>query len=585
MAAQIDPITLELINSKVSSIIEEMRIVLFHSGYSTVLRESEDGSAGLLDAQLRTVAVSKKLPLHFGSFAAVADHLPRYYSIESLAEGDVIVFNHPYAGNVTHPNDTVVLMPVFAGSRLVAFAGTLAHKADLGGPRAAHVPQDIWEEGLVIPPTKLYVRGEINAEIERFIAANSRIPVETLGDLRGQVAACRVGAERMRELCSRFGADTVRDGCVELMGRVARQLREALAIMPDGTRDAEGLLDHDGIGYDRPRRVHVVVEKKGSEILFDFSGSDEQARGPVNVTSALIKNTCYFGLMAMTDASLPFNHGFVEVVQTKFKEGTIVCPRPGAPVSYYVPLAYLTADVVLHALGKFNAERAVGSSGGGGGVRIASVGGANGKPWVFMELLDTALGASSKQDGVSLIHGTLGVGQFRPGPIEIHETEFPLRVLRFDVRADSGGPGKFRGGLGCTREYQLLNDAAVRVRGKGDMRSKFPPWGVVGGNPARTGFYAINGEELAETVREAPLKPGDTVQVNMNAGGGYGDPLERDPEMVLGDVLDGYVSVNGARVDYGVVINENGLSIDRSATEELRRERRTRTCTVLNSVA
>jgi N-methylhydantoinase B len=576
MAAQIDPITLELINSKVSSIIEEMRIVLFHSGYSTVLRESEDGSAGLLDAQLRTIAVSKKLPLHFGSFAAVADHLPRYYRIEDLAEGDVIVFNHPYAGNVTHPNDTVVLMPVFAGGRLVAFTGTLAHKADLGGPRAAHVSQDIWEEGLVIPPTKLCVRGQINTEIEKFIAANSRIPMETLGDLRGQVAACRVGAKRMSELCSRFGGDIVRDGCVELMGRVARQLREALAIMPDGTRDAEGLLDHDGIGCDRPRRVHVLVEKKGGEILFDFSGSDDQARGPVNVTSALIKNTCYFGLMAMTDASLPFNHGFVEVVQTRFKEGTIVCPRPGAPVSYYVPLAYLTADVVLHALGKFNPERAVGSSGGGGGVRIANAGDANNKPWVFMELLDTALGASGKQDGVSLIHGTLGVGQFRPGPIEIHETEFPLRVVRFDVRADSGGPGKFRGGLGCTREYQLLSNAMVRVRGKGDMRSKFPPWGVVGGYAARTGFYAINGEELSETVREAPLKPGDTVQVNMNAGGGYGDPLERDPEVVLGDVLDGYVSVNGAREDYGVVIKENSLSIDRSATEELRRERRTR---------
>jgi N-methylhydantoinase B len=289
--------------------------------------------------------------------------------------------------------------------------------------------------------------------------------------------------------------------------------------------------------------------------------------------------------MAMTDASLPFNHGFVEVVQTRFKEGTIVCPRPGAPVSYYVPLAYLTADVVLHALGKFNPARAVGSSGGGGGVRIASVGGAKGKPWVFMELLDTALGASGKQDGISLIHGTLGVGQFRPGPIEIHETEFPMRVVRFDVRTDSGGPGKFRGGLGCIREYQLLDDAAVRVRGKGDMRSKFPPWGVVGGKPARTGFYAINGEELSETVREAALKPGDTVQVNMNAGGGYGDPLDRDPERVLGDVLDGYVSVNGAREDYGVVINENGLSIDRGATEQLRRERRTRIGPILESTA
>lgn len=573
--ATLDPITLELIHSKVTSIIEEMRIVLFHSGYSTVLRESEDGSAGLLDAELRTVAVSKKLPLHFGSFAAVAEHLPHYYKTTELEEGDIIVFNHPYAGNVTHPNDTVILMPVFASGKVVAFTATLAHKADLGGPRAATLAQDIWEEGLVIPPTKLYSRGKVNPEIERFIAANSRIPVETLGDLRGQVAACRVGAERMRDLCIRFGADRVRDGCVELMARVAGQLRAALVAMPDGTEEAEGLLDHDGISHDRPRRVHVRVEKSGNDILFDFSASDEQARGPVNVTPALIKNTCYFGLMAMTDASLPFNHGFVDVVRTRFKEGTIVCPRMGAPVSYYVPLAYLTADVVLHALGKFNPEHAVGSSGGGGGVRITSSGGKSGKPWVFMELLDTALGGSSKQDGVSLIHGTLGVGQFRPGPIEIHETEFPMRVVRFDVRRDSGGPGKFRGGLGCTREYQLLEEAAVRVRGKGDMRSKFPPWGVVGGKAARTGAYAVNGTELPETAREALLKPGDIVRVNMNAGGGYGDPLDRDPELVLGDVLDGYVSVQGAREDYGVVIDAQTLAVDLPATAALRLSART----------
>jgi N-methylhydantoinase B len=574
MTATLDAITLELIHSKVTSIIEEMRIVLFHSGYSTVLRESEDGSAGLLDGQLRTIAVSKKLPLHFGSFAAVADHLPQYYPKSELQDGDVIVFNHPYAGNVTHPNDTVILMPVFAQGELVAFSGTLAHKADLGGPRAATLAQDLWEEGLVIPPTKLYVRGQVNPEIERFIAANSRIPVETLGDLRGQVAACRVGAQRMQELCERFGVDTVKEGCTELMERVAARLRDALAAMPDGRQESEGWLDHDGISHDRQRRVHVAVEKRDREILFDFSGSDDQARGPVNVTSALIKNTCYFGLMAMTDANLPFNHGFVDVVKCKFKEGTIVCPRPGAPVSYYVPLAYLTADVVLHALGKFNPERAVGSSGGGGGVRITSAGGKSGKNWVFMELLDTALGASGKQDGVSLIHGTLGVGQFRPGPIEIHETEFPMRVVRFDVRKDSGGPGKFRGGLGCTREYQLLEEAAVRVRGKGDMRSKFPPWGVLGGKAARTGAYSVNGVELAETVREAPLKPGDIVRVNMNAGGGYGDPLQRDPELVLGDVLDGYVSIEGAREDYGVVIVEETLNIDRDATEKLRQQRR-----------
>ena len=574
MMTKLDPIVLELIHSKVSSIIEEMRVVLFHSGYSTVLRESEDGSAGLLDAQLRTVAVSKKLPLHFGSFSAIAEHLPRYYRTDELEEGDIILFNHPYAGNVTHPSDTVVLMPVFAHGTLVAFTGTLAHKADLGGPQASTAARDLWEEGLVIPPTKYYVRGEVNCEVERLIAANSRIPVETLGDLRGQVGACRVGAERMQELCGRFGVEIIKAGCAELMARVAGQLRSALKSMPDGAHEADGALDHDVISFDRSLRVHVSVTKKGSDILFDFSGSDQQARGPVNVVPGLIRNTCYFGLMAMTDASLPFNHGFVDVVKTRFREGTIVCPRPGAPVSYYVPLAYLTADVVLKALGQFIPERAVGSSGGGGGVRIVGTGSKSGKPWVFMELLDTALGASSKQDGVSLIHGTLGVGQFRPGPIEIHETEFPMRVVRFDVRADSGGPGKFRGGLGCTREYQLLEDAAVRVRGKGEMRSKVPPWGVFGGKPARTGSIAVNGVEVPETAREAVVKPGDIVRVNMNAGGGYGDPLDRDPELVLGDVLDGYVTLNGARDDYGVVINSNSLTIDTKATQSLREQRR-----------
>ena len=574
MMTKLDPIVLELIHSKVSSIIEEMRVVLFHSGYSTVLRESEDGSAGLLDAQLRTVAVSKKLPLHFGSFSAIGEHLPRYYRTDELEEGDIILFNHPYAGNVTHPSDTVVLMPVFAHGTLVAFTGTLAHKADLGGPQASTAARDLWEEGLVIPPTKYYVRGAVNREVERLVAANSRIPVETLGDLRGQVGACRVGAERMQELCGRFGVEIITAGCAELMARVAGQLRSALKSMPDGAHEADGALDHDVISFDRSLRVHVSVTKKGSDILFDFSGSDQQARGPVNVVPGLIKNTCYFGLMAMTDASLPFNHGFVDVVKTRFREGTIVCPRPGAPVSYYVPLAYLTADVVLKALGQFIPERAVGSSGGGGGVRIVGTGSKSGKPWVFMELLDTALGASSKQDGVSLIHGTLGVGQFRPGPIEIHETEFPMRIVRFDVRADSGGPGKFRGGLGCTREYQLLEDAAVRVRGKGEMRSKVPPWGVFGGKPARTGGIAVNGVEVPETAREAVVKPGDIVRVNMNAGGGYGDPLDRDPELVLGDVLDGYVTLHGARDDYGVVIDSNSLTIDTKATRSLREQRR-----------
>lgn len=568
--AGFDPIALELIHSKVTGIVEEMRVVLFHSGYSTVLRESEDGSAGLLDAQLRTVAVSKKLPLHFASFSAIAEHLPSYYRPEELEEGDVILFNHPYAGNVTHPSDTVTLMPVFVDGRLVAYSATLAHKPDLGGPRGLALARDLWEEGLIIPPVRYHARGNVNREIERLVAANSRIPVETLGDLRGQVAACSVAARRMQELCSRFGTETIAAGCEELVNRVATRLRDALKALPDGTHEAEGVLDHDLIDFDRQLRIRLRVAKQGGEILFDFSGSDEQARGPINVVPALIKNTCYFGLMAMIDANLPFNHGFVEVVRTRFRDGTIVCPRPGAAVSFYVPLAYLASDVVLRALGEFCPQKAVGSAGGGGAIRL--LGTASRKPWMLMELLDTALGATNGRDGVSLIHGTLGVGQFRPGPIEIHETEFPVRINRFDVRPDSGGPGKFRGGLGCTREYELLEDAMLPVRGaRGALRSKVPPWGVFGGRAARVGSLWVNGVEVSERTREVMLKPRDVIRVDMNAGGGYGNPLERDPELVLGDVLDGYVTVEGARDDYGVVIDPAAMTVDRGATQKLRR--------------
>src|SRR4029077_13462471 len=181
MSEKIDPIVLELIHSKITSIVEEMRVVLFHSGYSTVLRESEDGSAGLMDAELRTVSVSKKLPFHFASFSAIADHLPRYYPLERLEEGDVILFNHPYEGNVTHTADTVTLMPVFVNGRIVGYTGTSAHKPDLGGLRGLALARDLWEEGLVLPPVKYYSRGTVNQDVENIVAANSRIPGETLG--------------------------------------------------------------------------------------------------------------------------------------------------------------------------------------------------------------------------------------------------------------------------------------------------------------------------------------------------------------------------------------------------------------------
>jgi N-methylhydantoinase B len=570
MTAALDPVVLELVHSKITSIVEEMRVVLFHSGYSTVLRESEDGSAGLLDAELRTSAVSKKLPFHFASFSAVSEHLPRYFPPEDLEDGDVLLFNHPFEGNVTHSSDTITLMPVFFDGHIVGYSGTLAHKPDLGGVRGLTAARDLWEEGLVIPPVKYHARGGVNRDVERIVGANSRIPSETLGDLRGQVAACKVGARRLQELCSRFGAATVTSACRELMNRVSGRLRAALRAMPDGTHEAEGILDHDNVNLNRSLRAHLAVTKTGDKILFDFTGSDAQADGAVNLVPPMVKNSCYCALMTMTDANLPFNHGFVEVVETRFREGTIVCPRPGAAVSHYTPLAHLVCDMAVKALGEFCPERAAASAGGGGSIRLMG-NLPSGKSWILMELLNTAQGATAGRDGVNLIHGPLGAGQFRPGPIEIHESEFPLRITRFAVTADSGGPGKFRGGMGSTREYQVLAEASVPVRSlKGSLRGKLPPWGIFGGRAARVGDVFVNGVEVADDTREVFLKPGDVVRVQTNAGGGFGEPFERGPELVLGDVLDGYVSIEAAREDYGVVIDPKSLAIDVKETGKLR---------------
>ena len=247
MTAAIDAIVLEIVNSKITSIVDEMRMVLFHSGYSTVLRESEDGSAGLLDAELRTVAVSKKLPFHFASFSAVKEHLPRYFAPQDLADGDVLLFNHPFEGNVTHTSDTITLMPIFFAGKIVGYSGTLAHKPDLGGIRGLTAARDLWEEGLVLPPVKYHVRGVVNRDIEHMVGANSRNSMETLSDLRGQVAACKVGAQRFQDLCGRFGAATVSGATNELLERIATRLRAALKRWPDGTHEAEGLLDHDNV--------------------------------------------------------------------------------------------------------------------------------------------------------------------------------------------------------------------------------------------------------------------------------------------------------------------------------------------------
>jgi N-methylhydantoinase B len=573
MTAALDPIVLELINSKVTSIVEEMRVVLFHSGYSTVLRESEDGSAGLLDAGLRTLAVSKKLPFHFASFSAVMDHLPHYFAPEDFEEGDILLFNHPFEGNVTHTSDTVLLMPIFFKGQIVGYSGTLAHKPDLGGVRGLTAARDLWEEGLIIPPVKYHSRGVVNRDIERIIGANSRTPELVLGDIRGQVGSGRLGEQRLLELVRKYGKHKIEACYARLFELSEQRLRGAVAEWKDGRFEAERLVDDDGIELEKPVRIHVVVEKRGDSIHFDFSGSADQTKGPANIRPPLAQAAAAYVLISLVDPHMFICSGSLNAFTITAREGSVINPRFPAPVNTYNPTVHALVDAIFAALSHVVPRRARADGSGSRSIIIGGRSTYTGKGYVQYEILAGGAGARAAKDGNSGI--TSNQSNAKIAPVEIIESEFPTRLTRFELIRDSGGAGQFRGGLGLRREYINLADARFSIR---SMKHTIPPHGSNGGGTGRTGDIWINpdtdtAKRLPTRYADYPLKEGDVFRLETPGGGGFGDPLTRDPAQVLSDVVQGYVSVEAAERDYGVVVDRAGPAVDQAATVRRRADK------------
>jgi N-methylhydantoinase B len=444
--------------------------------------------------------------------------------------------------------------PILSGTTLVGFAGSIAHKADVGGTMpgsTSATATEIFQEGLLLPPVKIFSRGEYNADLERLILANSRQPELVRGDMQAQMAATQMGAARILQSCEQFGVAAVMDSFAALLKGAGDELRAALKALPDGEASAEGFMDNDGVELDRPVRFAVTVRVRDGDIEFDFSNSDRQARGPVNLRPSMVEACVFYCLIGALDPKLHFNDGMRDVVRFKYAPDTVTNASAPAPVSSYQAANLKLVDVILEALAPFRPERAVANAGSSGALLISWKGGRPGQPSMQYEILGSAYGGGRGNDGASALATHLS--NLHITPIEILETEFPCRVVEFDLVRDSGGAGEYRGGLAFRRIYQLLQDASVVRRYD---RAKFPPNGIAGGKPGSRSRFVIH--LGAHDERETPasgryeLAAGERFMLQSAGGGGYGDPHRRDRAALQRDIAEGYVSAEAAAREYGV---------------------------------
>jgi N-methylhydantoinase B len=548
----LDAVTYQVIQSRLSGIVQEMQDSIFRTGYSTIIRESQDASCMILDAGGDVVGEHVILPLHVTCLPAVVRNVCAAF--DDIGEGDVFITNHPYFGGVPHSMDMAVVAPVFADGRLIGFCASIAHKSDLGGPvpgTANGNARDIFSEGTQYPPVRLVRAGRTLPEVEAILGANSRTPQLVLGDIRGQIGVAHLGERRLHETVTRYGLDAVLAAFARKQEATERQMRAALASWPDGVHEAESFLEI--ANPVRPTvRFHVRVEKRGEGITFDLAGCDDQVDEPINIHPPLVRGCIAYALIATIDPALANNGGISRVIDLRLRAGSIVHPNFPAPTNSYIPSTLAVTEASLEALGGFVPGRRVARVGGFGAMSLGGVR-ADGSRFVQYELAGSAYGGRAGSDGPSGIAVLLS--NARGASIEIVESEFPTRVNRFELIADSGGPGEFRGGLAARREVEVLStDASLSFRGHGHIVAAAGRDGGADGRPASCTLYpgTPDAKSLPARFAGVPVRTGDRVRFERGGGGGLGDPRKRSRDAVVEDVRNGYVSRESAVRDYGL---------------------------------
>jgi N-methylhydantoinase B len=577
MKMQIDPFQLEIIRASFDSIAEDMALTLMRTAHSGIVRDSLDFSTSLCDAKGETLAQGVCTPMHLGSFYDAMRKLLEIYD-GRIYEGDIFIQNDPYEAAGQHLPDIYIAKPVFHAGRLVAWAVALAHHSDVGGIVAgsnALGAYEIFQEGLRIPILKFIERGVRNQALWDMIAINVRTPDKVMGDLQAQISSCLSGEREFLNLVERYGVDTILDYADHLQDYTQALTRAELLDIPEGTYR---FTDHiDGLG-EKPEPVifNVTITIKDGRAIVDWEGSSKQVRGGINPSFPFTKSSAYAAFRSLMKADVPNTHGFTRQLEIRAPLGSIMNPNFPAPCGARGISGYRMIDCILGAMAQAVPERVTADTSGGASIPTIA-GYREGKPYVFCETFMGTWGGAAGHDGQNgLPH--MGANQSNV-PIEMIEMEYPIRIEQYGLVPDTGGPGTHRGGLALTRSYRVLDGEAI-LNVRSDKRD-FPPHGLFGGKPGSSSWNLINPDRNRQVLpvlmtEVAQLQEGDLFQHIMSSGGGYGDPLLREPGMVLDDVREDKVTPGHAREAYGVAIIGAGrhATLDADATASLRADRR-----------
>ncbi|MCS0502015.1 hydantoinase B/oxoprolinase family protein [Ancylobacter mangrovi] len=554
----LDPITLELVLNALRSVTDETYIALMRSAYSTNIKERNDHSTALIDPRGRMIALCERSqPIHLSSMLGLTNALLAKYRIEDIAPGDIFAANDPYAAGGSHLPDVNLSMPVFADGRLICFACNIAHHADIGGmsPGSMSGGTEIYQEGLRIPPVRLFSRGELNTDMLDLFLLNARVPDERRGDYVAQIAACRLGERRMLDLVATYGAPQLTLAFDALIERTYERSKRAIARIPAGRYTFEDVMDDDGWGaLDIPIRLAITVGDPATEgrIRCDFTGSAPAVRGNINVPFRATQSSVVYALRAMLDPDVPSNQGMLDAIEIVAPEGSLLNAAFPAAVAGRANTCQRIIDVVIGALAPALPTEAVGAANGANtAVIFSGTDPRTGGGYVYLETVGGGFGGRAVKDGTDGVQ--VHLINTSNLPVEAIESEYPLLVESYGFVADSGGAGRRRGGLGLRRVIRPV-DHVTTFTGQGE-RFINPPWGVFGGEPGGTGGFRMR--EADGTERALPTKPGATevrpdqaLVVETAGAGGYGPPAERAGSDLARDLLSGKFTQDFLRSHY-----------------------------------
>ena len=566
-----DPITEELFRNAVAALGDEMVLTIYRTAYSGVLKNIMDYSAALCDAEGKLVAQGLSLPGHLCSIPVALQAVLRHFG-DDIAEGDILINNDPYDGGM-HLPDIFIFKPLFAAGRVIAYAATICHHTDVGGRVPGSNASDsteIYAEGLRIPPLKLYERGLPNPTLFRIIERNVRMPNRVFGDIRSQLAACEIAARGMVDLVARYGPDDLRTLMDATMDYSERLTRHCLAELPDGEASFTDWIDDDQIDAGKPIRLVCTVRKHGESMEVDWTGSAPQVKGAINNTWSYTAAASFTAVKSVLSINMPNNDGVFRPIQVIAPPGTITNGRLPAACAARGLTGFRAADCCFGALAKLYPDRVFAASEGGNtGVTIGGYD-KELRPFIYVDFLSGCWGGRPWADGLD--GNTSMFANMASFSVEVIEAENPLEVLDYAFVPDSGGAGKFRGGMAQRKTWRMLADEGIlQVRAD---RQTHRPYGLQGGGPGQPGRNLLDPDLPTEQALHAKLtmtlRAGQVFRHELPGAGGWGDPLARDLTLVAKDLRDGLVTIEGAARDYGVVARGDPPEIDHMATEMLR---------------